>query len=33
LIAATGIRHQRTVVTNNTKDFRRIEGVTLEDWR
>ncbi len=32
-IAATGLRHQRTVVTNNTKDFRRIEGLTLEDWR
>ena len=32
-IAATGLRHQWTVVTNNTKDFRRIEGLTLEDWR
>lgn len=33
LIGATGLRHQWTVVTNNTKDFRRIEGLTLEDWR
>ena len=32
-IAATGLRHQWTVVTNNTKDFRRIDGLTLEDWR
>ena len=32
-IAATGLRHQWTVVTNNTKDFRRIKGLSLEDWR
>lgn len=32
-IAATGLRHRWTVVTNNTKDFRRFEGLTLEDWR
>lgn len=32
-IAATGLRHKMTVVTNNTKDFRRISGLTLEDWR
>jgi tRNA(fMet)-specific endonuclease VapC len=32
-IAATGLRHQWTVVTNNTKDFRRIDGLVLEDWR
>ena len=32
-IAATGLRHEWTVVTNNTKDFSRIEGLTLEDWR
>jgi len=32
-IAATGLRHQWTVVTNNTKDFRRIDGLSLEDWR
>ena len=32
-IAATGLRHQWTVVTNNTKYFRRFDGLTLEDWR
>ena len=32
-IAATALRFQRDLVTNNTKDFRRIEGLTLEDWR
>lgn len=32
-IAATGIHHQWTVVTNNTRDFSKIEGLTLEDWR
>lgn len=32
-IATTGLRHQWTVVTNNTKDFRRFDGLTLEDWR
>jgi tRNA(fMet)-specific endonuclease VapC len=32
-IAATGLRHKWTVVTNNTKDFRRIAGLALEDWR
>lgn len=32
-IAGTGLRHKWTVVTNNMKDFRRIAGLTLEDWR
>ena len=32
-IAATGLRHAWVVVTNNTKDFARIEGLGLEDWR
>jgi tRNA(fMet)-specific endonuclease VapC len=32
-IGATGLRHGWPVVTNNTKDFRRIEGLELEDWR
>ena len=31
-IAATGLRHHWTIVTNNTKDFRRFDGLTLEDW-
>lgn len=32
-IAATGLHQQWTVVTNNTKDYRRIDGLLLEDWR
>ncbi len=32
-IAATGLRNKMSVVTNNTKDFRRISGLILEDWR
>jgi tRNA(fMet)-specific endonuclease VapC len=32
-IAATGLRHRLTIVTNNTKDFRRFEGLSLEGWR
>lgn len=32
-IGATALRHGWPVVTNNTKDFRRIEGLVLEDWR
>lgn len=32
-IGATGLRHAWTVVTNNTKDFSRIDGLGLEDWR
>lgn len=33
MIAATGLRHRWPVVTNNTKDFRRIDGLVIEDWR
>lgn len=32
-IAATGLHYKRLVVTNNTKDFGRMNGLTLEDWR
>lgn len=32
-IAATGVRHGWTVVTNNSRDFSRIHGLVLEDWR
>lgn len=32
-ITATGPRHKWTVVTNRTKDFRRIDGLRLDDWR
>jgi tRNA(fMet)-specific endonuclease VapC len=31
-IAATGLRHEWMIATNNTKDFRRIEGLNFEDW-
>jgi tRNA(fMet)-specific endonuclease VapC len=31
-IAATGIRHRATVVTNNTKHFARVPGIRLENW-
>ena len=32
-IAATGLHHKWSVITNNTKDFRRFDGLMLEDWR
>jgi tRNA(fMet)-specific endonuclease VapC len=32
-IAATGLSHRMTVVTSNARDFRRIDGLPLEDWR
>lgn len=32
-IGATGLRNGWTVVTNNTRDFSRIEGLSLENWR
>jgi tRNA(fMet)-specific endonuclease VapC len=32
-IGASGLRHGWTVVTSNTRDFSRIEGLTLENWR
>lgn len=31
-IAATALHHKLTLVTHNTKEFRRIEGLALEDW-
>jgi predicted nucleic acid-binding protein len=30
-IAATGLRHKMTIVTNNTKVFGRIHGLSLHD--
>ncbi len=33
MIAATGLRHRWPVVTNNKKDFQRIDGLVIEDWR
>ena len=32
LIAATALAHGATVVTNNTREFRRIRGLAVEDW-
>ena len=32
-IAATGLRHGWTVVTSNVRDFARIKGLRLENWR
>ena len=32
LIAAAAIAHNMPLVTNNTKDFRNIPGLVLEDW-
>jgi tRNA(fMet)-specific endonuclease VapC len=32
LIAGTALRHGATLVTRNVKEFRRIEGLAVEDW-
>ncbi len=32
LIAATALTHNATLVTNNTGEFSRIDGLKLEDW-
>lgn len=32
LIAAHALSEKCTLVTNNTKEFRRIEGLQIEDW-
>jgi tRNA(fMet)-specific endonuclease VapC len=32
LIAATALAHGATLVTHNTKEFRRIRGLDLADW-
>lgn len=32
-IGATGLRNGWTVVTNNKRDFGRIKGLKLENWR
>ena len=31
-IAAIALVHDLTVVTNNTKEFKRVEGLLVEDW-
>lgn len=32
LIAATALAHKSILVTHNTKEFKRINGLPLEDW-
>jgi tRNA(fMet)-specific endonuclease VapC len=32
LIAATALRHAATLVTRNVKEFRRVDGLVVEDW-
>ncbi|MEN7972459.1 MAG: type II toxin-antitoxin system VapC family toxin [Verrucomicrobiota bacterium] len=32
LIAAHAVSRQMTVVTNNTREFNRVEGLVVEDW-
>ena len=32
LIAATGLEHARTIVTNNEDHFRRITGLQIQNW-
>ncbi len=33
LIATQGLAHQLIVVTSNEKEFRRVEGLEVENWR
>lgn len=32
LIAATAMRHRRTLVTHNTREFARVPGLAIDDW-
>jgi tRNA(fMet)-specific endonuclease VapC len=32
LIAATVLEHRGTLVTHNTKEFKRVKGLSFEDW-
>jgi len=32
LIAATALEHQLIIVTHNVREFRRVEGLVVEDW-
>jgi len=32
LIAATALEHRLTLITHNLREFRRVEGLTAEDW-
>lgn len=33
MIGATALAHKLTVVTHNTDEFRRIDGLSVEDWQ
>lgn len=33
LIAATALAHQIILVTHNTKEFQRVNGLVVEDWQ
>jgi tRNA(fMet)-specific endonuclease VapC len=33
LIAATAVAFGKTLVTHNTREFSRVEGLTCEDWK
>jgi len=33
MIAATALAHGLAVVTHNTDEFRRIDGLAIEDWQ
>ena len=32
LIAATALARRATLVTHNVREFRRVEGLKVEDW-
>lgn len=32
VIAATALTHDATLVTNNSKEFSRVQGLKIEDW-
>lgn len=32
LIGVTSVTHKLTMITNNTKHFKRISGIKIEDW-
>jgi tRNA(fMet)-specific endonuclease VapC len=33
LIAGTALAHDLTLVTSNTREFNRVDGLRIEDWR